>query len=111
VIAIEQTLTVPSDRRVTFTITVPEAVGQGDVKTILIFPNAVPASDGIPQSFGMEREQTIEECLAEARTKVQYYQQHPERDRYYDGKPFNTFGETTEEVVAWQRSIRDEWGD
>jgi hypothetical protein len=40
-IAIEQTLTVTSDRHVT--ITVPETVEPGDVKTILIFPNAVPA--------------------------------------------------------------------
>jgi hypothetical protein len=103
VIAIEQTLTVPSDRCVTFTITVPEAVEPGDVKTILIFPNAASAD--------MEREQTIEECLAGAQVKTQHYKQHPEKDRYYNGKPFNTFGKTMEDVVAWQRSVRDEWGD
>ncbi|GHU09700.1 hypothetical protein FACS1894151_07990 [Spirochaetia bacterium] len=111
VIAIEQTLNVPSDRRVTFTFTVPETVEPGDVKTILIFPNAVSANNGFPESSGVEREQTIEECLAEAAAKAQYYKQHPEKDRYYDGKPFDTFGKTMEDVVAWQRSVRAEWDD
>jgi nicotinamide mononucleotide adenylyltransferase len=87
---------------------VPEAVELGDVKTILIFPNAVATNAGLPE---MEREQTIEECLAEADAKARYYQQHPEKDRYFDGTPFNTFGKTMEDVISWQRSVRAEWGD
>jgi hypothetical protein len=109
VIAIEQTLNVPSDRRVTVTFT--ETVEPGDVKTILIFPNAVAANAGLHESFGIEREQTIEECLAEGAVKARYYQQHPEKNRYFDDKPFDTFGKTMEDVVAWQRSVRAEWDD
>jgi hypothetical protein len=64
-------------------------------------------------ALGMDADMTIEECIAEAQWKRDRRLADPEHHSLAniigslkDTKPY---GKTKAEVMAWQRSMRDEW--
>jgi hypothetical protein len=69
------------------------------------------ASTKAAQEYIEWHPKSIEEAHKMAQAKAAYYRNHPDEDRYDKGPALACFGETIEDYVAYQRSIRDEWGD
>jgi hypothetical protein len=112
-IAIEQTVDIPADRRLHLDITLPESVQSGRADIVLVFSTAESverAAGEEPGAYTPEPFPGIEELKAEARQKTAERFACPSGDslQKYCGILKDVF---TEDGLEYQRRLRDEWPD
>ena len=112
-ITIEQTITIPADRRLHLDMTLPQSVPSGRTSIVLIIPTSEPAESAeeeAPLVYKPAPEPTIEELMEDARQKTEARLADPSGDslQKYCGCLEDAF---PEDGLVYQRRMRDEWPD
>ena len=112
-ITIEQTITIPADRRLHLDVALPQSVPGGRTSIVLVIPtaeNAERAAEEASPVYVLKPDPTIEELMADARQKTEARLACPSGDplQKYCGCLKDAF---PEDGVVYQRRLRDEWPD
>ena len=111
-ITIEQTITIPADRRLHLDVALSQSVPSGRTSIVLVIPtakHAERAEEDAPLVYAPELEPTIEELMADAAAK------HAEMLRT-GIDPLARFAGCLKDAfpkdgLEYQRRLRDEWPD
>ena len=112
-LTIEQTIDIPTDRRLHLDMTLPPSVPSGRTSIVLVFPTAEGAEKAegeAPRSHTPEPSPSIEELMEDARQKTAARLACPSGDplQKYCGCLKDAF---PEDGLEYQRRLRDEWPD
>jgi hypothetical protein len=78
---IQQTIDIPSSRKVHFDVVLPETAQCGKAPVILNFPSVVPRNDALKMSAPQKLSPSFEKALKEAEEKRIYWEAHPDELR------------------------------